>query len=234
MLSVSTAALAETVVDVSKEWEAHRSSSTLASPTRSSASAPAARPEVVPSSASVSACGCEALAPQDYLEQSTYAFTGRVFDASVPKKGKRTIAFDVEEIFKGSPKPEISMDVEVLGNSCDWPFEVGETYLVFSKWEWGKTITSRCLGTKLLHAAGEDTREVGPSESLKEKLYIRLHNACMGRYDTPCCLSSLKAMRAGYYIPEPEEGCPSGSIPDRLHCAGSFTWCIPVTEKDHR
>ena len=56
----------------------------------------------------------------------------------------------------------------------------------------------------------------------------------MGRIDTVCCLASLKALRKDYYLPEPEEGCPSGMIPDRLHCSGSYTWCIPGTEKNHQ
>ena len=56
----------------------------------------------------------------------------------------------------------------------------------------------------------------------------------MGRMDTICCLSSLKAMRQEFNVPEPEDGCPSETKPDRLQCGGSYTWCIPVTEKDHR
>jgi hypothetical protein len=221
-------AQAETVVDVSHEWNAHVSSTTMTAPVNSASS-------VAPSTgmAQVTAqdCGCEAMTPQEYLEDSTYAFTGIVEETSKPKAGKRKVLFDVDEIFKGTPKPDTEVTVDVAGDVCDLPYLEGQSYLVFAKWEWGNVLSSRCMGTKLLP---KPTLELGPSEALKEKLYIRLRNACMGRLDTVCCLSSLKAMRTGCFVPEPEDGCPSGSIPDRLHCGGSYTWCIPVTDKGHR
>ncbi len=229
LLSIAATARAETVVDVSKEWNAHISSSSpaglIAVPIK-----PAGE-ETLSESTTTLACQCDALTPQERLEQSTYAFTGRVADVLSPKKGKRSVVFDVDEIFKGSPKAEMKVTEELSGTDCDIRFEVGQSYLVFAQWEWGMVKTSRCMGTKYLPKAKTDA--LGPSESLKEKLYIRLRNACMGRYDTPCCLSSLKAMRAGYFIPKPDEGCPDGTVPDRLRCAGSYTWCIPVTDKGH-
>lgn len=167
---------------------------------------------------------------QERLEDATYAFTGFVASAAGPKKGKRNIVFDVDEIFKGTPKEEMKVTVDITDDGCDLHFEEGQSYLVYAKWEWGNVITSRCMGTKLLVKA---KNELGPSQELKNKLYIKLRNACMGRIDTSCCLSSLKAMRAGYYVPEPEDGCPSGTVPDRLHCSGSYTWCISPTEKTH-
>jgi hypothetical protein len=220
---------AETIVDVSQQWNAHVSSTTQSRPIPLNP----ANTVVTSSAASVSAqdCGCETLTPQEYMEDSTYAFTGSVEEASKPKTGKRKVLFDVDEIFKGTLKQDIEVAVDFNGDACDWPFLEGQTYLVFAKWEWGNVLTSRCMGTKLLP---KPTLELGPSEALKEKLYIRLRNACMGRLDTVCCLSSLKELRKGYYVPEPDDGCPSGMIPDRLHCGGSYTWCIPVTDKGHR
>jgi len=221
-------------VDVSKEWNEHAlSSSTLLNqshPAGSSPSNPASEAVVAESSGSL-ACGCESLTPQERLEDSTYAFTGTVGEAPVTQKGKRSAVFDVDEIFKGSPKPEMTVTEDIVGTDCDLPFEEEQSYLVFARWEWGTVVTSRCMGTKLLAKAR--TAALGPSEQLKEKLYLRLHNACMGRLDTSCCLSSIKAMHEGYYVPEPEEGCAEGAVPDRLHCGGSYTWCIPVTEKGH-
>ena len=230
ILSINAASFApaETVVDVSREWNAHASTSPV--PVM-----PSTVTTVSPSISEASpACSCESLTTSEKLEQSTYAFTGRVIEAPAAKKGKRTIVFDVDEIFKGTPKQEMDVVEQLLGNECDLSFEEGQTYLVYAQWEWGSVITSRCMGTKLIEKAKGDARALGPSEAAKEKLYIHLRNACMGLGDTPCCLSSLKAMRAGYFVPEPEEGCPSGTIPDRLRCGGSYTWCIPVSAKDHR
>jgi hypothetical protein len=220
--------LGETVVDVSREWNAHISSSPA--PT-SIHPGTAIKLSTGAAAAGEPACACDSLTPQEKLDQSTYAFTGIVSEVSM-KKGTRTVVFDVDEIFKGSPKDEMKLITEVTGDPCDLSFEEGQSFLVFAQWEWGNVVTSRCMGTKLLPKAR--MAELGPSEALKEKLYIHLRNACMGRIDTACCLSSLKAMRAGYYVPEPEDGCPSGSIPDRLHCGGSYVWCIPVLEKGHR
>jgi hypothetical protein len=219
---------ADAVVDVSHEWDTHASSSPAAEriyqPIKKSTESAVVLPELP--------CDCPTMTPQEHLDESTYAFMGRVYEASSVKKGKRTIAFDTDEIFKGAPPAEMKVSVEVTGDGCDLPFQEGQSYLVFAKWEWGNVTTSRCMGTKLLEKARVEA--LGPSEQLKEKLYIRLRNACMGRYDTPCCLSSLKAMRVGYYVPEPDDGCPEGMAPDRLHCAGSYTWCIPFAEKGHR
>lgn len=174
-------------------------------------------------------CACDIRKPQEYLEDATYSFTGFVDEATPVKKGKRMVTFDVGEIFKGTPGTEMKTQVEVKNDGCDLPFEKNQNYLVFAKWEWGTLSTHRCMGTKLLNT--DNRAALGPSEQLKEKLYIRLRNACMGRRDTACCLQSLKAMKAGYFLPEPEAGCPDGSLPDRLKCAGSYTWCIPTTEK---
>lgn len=216
-------------MDVSKEWQAHQSSPSLQGNPISLSTGTVQAPQ---ESADTMDCGCESLSPQERLEDSTYAFTGIVAEVQGAKKGKRTLVFDVDEIFKGTPKPEMKVTEELSGTACDLPFQEGQAYLVFTKWEWGVFTTSRCMGTKRLEKA--KTAALGPSEQRKEKLYIQLHNACMGRLDTACCLASLKAMQAGYYVPEPEGGCPEGTVPDRLRCGGSYAWCIPLMEKDHR
>jgi hypothetical protein len=122
----------------------------------------------------------------------------------------------------------------VSGTECDLPFKSGDMYLVYAQWEWGKVLTSRCMGTKYIEKAKSEARALGPTESMKEKLYDHLRNACMGRLDTSCCLASLKVMRQDYYVPEPEEGCPAETKPDRLRCGGSYVWCIPLNTERHR
>ena len=63
-------------------------------------------------------------------------------------------------------------------------------------------------------------------------MYKELWENCLGKLTTRCCLSSISAMRKHYYLPEPDSGCPDGTIPDRLKCAGSELWCIPMTGDD--
>jgi hypothetical protein len=75
---------------------------------------------------------------------------------------------------------------------------------------------------------------VGPGDEWKTKAYKAMRERCMGRRDTFCCLDSVKAMAAGAFEPENlDQGCPENMIPDRLPCAGSYIWCVPMTG-DHR
>ena len=232
----AAAARAGEVVDVSRQWKEHISSSPAAaqnpvSVPRSSAPAPSVQESTV---TIPSDCGCESMTVPEKLSQASCAFTGVVEAVAAPKKGRQKIVLDVDETFKGSPKPDMEIATDVAGTPCDLSFEEGKKYLIYARWEWGSYVTSRCMGTKLVETARGDASALGPSEALKEKFYIHLRNACMGRMDTVCCLSSLKAMRANYYVPKPEGGCPEGTIPDRLSCAGSYEWCIPISEGERR
>jgi hypothetical protein len=219
------------VIDVSRQWKEHASTSPVVTP--STGSIPSH--SVLESSSTLPLnCGCEPTTVPEKLSEATCAFTGVAESVEASKKGRRKIVFDVDEIFKGSPKQDMDIVTDLEETPCDLTFEEGKKYLIYARWEWGLYVTSRCMGTKIIETARADASALGPSEAMKEKLYIQLRNACMGRIDTVCCLSSLKAMRAEYSVPEPEDGCPSGTKPDRLLCGGSYTWCIPMTEQDHR
>ena len=210
----ATTLRAETVVDVSRQWSEHASSAALTGVPSGAVKAGTIPVSVERDTETVlSACGCESLSTAEKLRASTYAFTGRVEEVRAVKKGRRVIVVDVDEIFKGSPKQDMEIATEASGGECDLSFEEGKNYLVYARWEWGSAATSRCMGTKSIEKARGDASALGPSEAMKEKLYIHLRNACMGRIDTACCLSSLKAMRQGYYVPEPEKGCPRGDDP---------------------
>ena len=234
ILGSTSIGVAETIIDVGQQWREHASSVPVSGIPSAELQASTTPGAVPPSPEPAISCGCESLTTPEKLARATYAFTGRIEEVRSPKKGRRTILVDVDEIFKGSPKPEMEIVMDAAGTECDLVIEEGKTYLVYAQWQWGSAVTARCLGTKLIEKARSDASALGPSEAMKEKLYIQLHNACMGRMDTPCCLSSLKAMREGYYVPEPEAGCSSGTIPDRLRCGGSYTWCVPLSEKTHR
>lgn len=234
ILSATVAAQAE-VIDVSRQWKEHASSAPATAKSSAPAPSPASASFLQESSSTVpSDCGCESMTVPEKLSQATYAFTGVVEAVSSPKKGRREIVLDVDEVFKGSPKPDMKIITTVEGTPCDLSFEEGKKYLVYTRWEWGSDVTSRCMGTKVIEKARGDASALGPSETMKEKLYLHLRDVCMGRMDTPCCLASLKAMRVNYYVPEPERGCPGGTIPDRLSCGGSYTWCIPISEGGQR
>jgi hypothetical protein len=180
------------------------------------------------------ACECPALTPQDALEQATYAFVGALSEIRTDKKtGATKLEFDVTDSFKGNPDDDVELIDSMKGTECELEAKERQTFLVYARWQWGNVVTSRCFGTRPIERES-DAANLGASNSMKEKMYEQLQKLCMGRKDTPCCLNSLKIMSESHYLPEPEEGCPSGSIPDRATCAGSLRWCIPNEEAAHR
>lgn len=176
-------------------------------------------------------CKCPPITTQEQSDQATYVFNGEVWDVELdPKQGiAKTITLDVADVFKGDPGTRIEVQQE-SDKECAIAFHEGESYLVFARWRWGATLTSRCWGTKRLQEVGADAATLGPGDVALSKYFEKLRVYCMGRRDTPCCLDSIKAMRKGRYLPAPDAGCPEGMIPDRLRCEGSYTWCVPATD----
>ncbi len=182
-------------------------------------------------SAAFADCKCPSLTAQEQNDQATYIFNGEVWNVELdPAQGTaKSITLDVVDVFKGDPgtRLEVHQSVE---KECAINFHEGESYLVYARWRWGSTQTSRCWGTKRLKDAMSDGATLGPGDVALNKYFEKLQVHCMGRRDTPCCLDSLKAMRKGRYVPAPDTGCPDGLIPDRLRCDGSYVWCVPPTD----
>jgi hypothetical protein len=176
-------------------------------------------------------CQCPPLTPKEQTEQATYIFNGEVWDVEVDRATqKKVITLDVNDTFKGTPASRLEVRDAEDGKPCAIDAREGESYLVYARWQWGATLTSRCWGTKRIQEAGVDAQTLGPGDAAKAKYYDKLQVHCMGRRDTPCCLSSVKAMRTGRYLPQPEAGCPDEMIPNRLRCEGSYVWCVPTVD----
>ncbi len=177
-------------------------------------------------------CECEPSTHDERMESATAVFMGRLLEITPDtKSGKRRLLFDPIDVYKGELKDDVRlMDVD-QDQPCELAVKEGAYYLVFAHWEWGYWVTSRCWGTKPVEEAKEEAEKLGLPNSAKEKVYKEIQKRCMGLYTTGCCLSSLKAMQKTYSLPEPEAGCPAGTKPDTLLCAGSLRWCIPVTEE---
>lgn len=176
-------------------------------------------------------CVCPPVAENDQSDLATYVFNGDVWDLKLDKPtGRHIITFDVNDTFKGKPPEKVDVVDDRVGTNCALDFKEGDTYLVYVRWVWGLRKTSRCWGTKLLREAGASAATLGPGDAWKAKLYEKMQVNCMGRYDTTCCLDSLKAIREGHYLPPTGDDCPDGMIPDRLRCDGSYIWCIPATD----
>jgi hypothetical protein len=176
-------------------------------------------------------CQCPPATPKEQTELATYVFNGDIWDISRPVGGgKAVITFDVNDTFKGDPPPRLELEDQEDGGECALNFHEGESYLVYTRWRWGTTLTSRCWGTQRLDKVGAEGQALGPGSIAKSRYYEKLRVLCMGRRDTRCCLSSIKAMQDGGFLPKTDDSCPDGMIPDRLKCAGSYTWCVPATE----
>jgi hypothetical protein len=176
-------------------------------------------------------CQCPPTTLKEQTEQATYIFNGEVWDVGIDRSTqKKVITLDVNDSFKGTPPTRLEVRDNEEGKPCAIDFHEGESYLVYARWQWGSTRISRCWGTKRIQEAGVDAQNLGPGDAAKGKYYDKLQVHCMGRRDTPCCLSSVKAMRAGGYLPQPEAGCPEEMIPNRLRCDGSYVWCVPTVD----
>jgi hypothetical protein len=173
-------------------------------------------------------CQCPKVSPQDLLETATIIFRGTVDEIQTPKKGPVRYLFVINDTFKGDTDNEIILQDAEAGQDCASTFEKNKEYLVYARWQWGLRQTSRCWGTKPIDQANADQSLLGPGDEWKSKLYPKLHDACMGTYETPCCLAGVKAMEKGHFLPEPENGCSDGMRPNVVNCKGSLRWCEPI------
>lgn len=67
-----------------------------------------------------------------------------------------SVRLSVVESFKGSQGKEVKFDAG--WTSCDYPFAVGEEYLVYAVRENGKLDTDKCKRTRLLSKASQDLK----------------------------------------------------------------------------
>jgi len=174
-------------------------------------------------------CSCPAVKLEDQFAQAQYVFQGRYVEAQVDKDLPKAYIFQILDTFKGIPEDAefIAEDAEA-GKACALQLELGKSYLVYTRWEWGQQVTSRCLGTKPIAEAESDREVIGPGDAWKAKYYARIRMTCMGKYTTTCCLGSVKAMEEGRYMPVLDDGtCPDGQRPNKLRCVDSVTWCEP-------
>lgn len=175
-------------------------------------------------------CQCPAATPQDNVETATEVFRGTLDEIRVPKKaGPTEYLFVVNDTFKGdSNATEFVLQDADANGPCALALAKNKEYLVYGRWEWGYLKTAQCWGTKPIEKANGDRAAIGPGDEWKGKLYPKMREACMGRYDTSCCLSSVNAMEKGYFLPEPENGCADGYKPNVVNCKGSLRWCEPI------
>ena len=80
-----------------------------------------------------------------------------------------TVTLQVSEVWKGSKQQTVQVATDVAdGVSCGYPFEKGQTYLVYAYGGQQDLKTDGCTETKLLSKAGADLEALGASEKPKD------------------------------------------------------------------
>ncbi|KGP72767.1 hypothetical protein [Pontibacillus yanchengensis] len=125
----------------------------------------------------VKACSC-VMPPSvdEEVEVSAAVFTGEVID--IEKKSRsRKVTFEVSNTWKGVTKSEIVITTGLNSADCGFPFEVGESYLLYanesSMYEGvAELSTTICDRTAAIEEAQQDLETLGegkaPVENVKE------------------------------------------------------------------
>ncbi len=100
------------------------------------------------STASVLACSCVMMTPQEQLEKADSVFIGRATDISGTGQ-KRLVDFAVSDVRKGAAMNNAIVQTGQGGGDCGFEFETGKEYTVYAYAEDSTLFTSMCSGTSL-------------------------------------------------------------------------------------
>lgn len=129
---------------------------------------------VAPGCAHACSCAGPAGSPERVAEQalsgSSAVFSGKVVDIDWPllpisSAAPETVIFRVSEVWKGPERATLEVKTAVSDVSCGYPFDAGESYLVYAHDDGGDgdvTSASLCSSTKPLSEAGADLEALGP------------------------------------------------------------------------
>ncbi len=117
----------------------------------------------------VYACSCaEAPSVLEARDRNDSVFEGQVVKVTNPvaifsrsSADKKTVEFQVNEVWKGKVAPTIKVTTASSGASCGYDFVEGERYLVFAN-QTGSTLDAGlCNGTLQYSASGSHLQELG-------------------------------------------------------------------------
>jgi hypothetical protein len=109
------------------------------------------------------ACSCMEPTPETAFTRASQVFAGTVTDIDKPfwdrvgltKSGLWRVSFAVSRRWKGAADSTVSVRTRVTGESCGYPFRVGQAYLVYVV-AGAEPVTGSCSGTKDLAHADRD------------------------------------------------------------------------------
>ncbi len=116
----------------------------------------------------VFACSCVAPGPPKVeLAQSVGVFAGRVIDIEKPSGTVMSsadpviVTLQVSTVWKGPAYKTLVMQTVRESDSCGFPFEPGQEYLVYARGTESNLAVSLCSRTRPLAEATEDIRQLG-------------------------------------------------------------------------
>ena len=132
---------------------------------------------LTPGCANACSCGGPAGTPGQVAKQSlsgsSAVFSGEVVDIDWPllpisSAAPETVTFRVSEVWKGPERRTLEVKTAVSDVSCGYPFDSGESYLVYAHDEGdggAQASASLCSSTKPLADAGADLAALGPGSA---------------------------------------------------------------------
>lgn len=125
------------------------------------------------------ACSCLApSSPAEELDKAAAVFSGKVIEV---KKHKQTDDFfttvealiEVDKQWKGIDKSRVSVFTASNSAACGYNFQKGQSYLIYAGGDPKERLTtSICSRTRNLKDAGEDLKELGEGEEVKQNSSI--------------------------------------------------------------
>jgi hypothetical protein len=103
-------------------------------------------------------CSCmEPPPPEDAYEEADVVFSGEVTNMVINEEGYYyEVTFQIIDIWKGESLEEIIVLTELFSDTCGYPFQINNEYLVYAyTYSWG-IYTNICTRTNLLEYASED------------------------------------------------------------------------------
>ena len=103
-------------------------------------------------------CSCmEPPPPGDAYEEADVVFSGEVTNMVISEGGYYyEVTFQIIDIWKGEYLEEITVLTELFSDTCGYPFQISNEYLVYAyTYNWG-IYTNICTRTNLLEYASED------------------------------------------------------------------------------
>lgn len=114
-------------------------------------------------------CACRCEFPNnasEALARAETAFLGKVVSVELQE-----VKFEIQQVWKGSESPELSLSRDQKGTKCEERFEVGKEYLVFatrSLKRKAKLSTNVCNGNQEKDKASLFLKELGPGKVIQK------------------------------------------------------------------